>query len=249
MRSLKIFAVGLVGLITLFAAQIFYGYFLVVAALCPLVFLIVGQFYLPRSRRSIQVWLSPVVLTVNGEPVSAVPGMPLGRLSGKEIIYRPFKQRHDFEIVPYRFWLLLVIGLISLGAATVAWWGKDFLFNRFAPIYLTASIWAPVVLASLNWVRERRMLRLTGLTIGRFSIQSCSRPPFCEVHYSFVDAVGGYRGGQVTSLFCAQEDSMTIIFYNEENPEKSIPASALTFHRLVWNEQSLSSQSTNTQSA
>jgi hypothetical protein len=30
---------------------------------------------------------------------------------------------------------------------------------------------------------------------------------------------------------------MTIIFYDENNPDRSIPASALLFHRLVWKEQ------------
>jgi hypothetical protein len=250
MRPLRIFAIGLAGLIFVFGIQIFFGYFLIAAALCPLLLLLVGQLYLPRSKRSIQVWLNPVVLTAQGELVPAEPGMPLGRLSGKEISYSYFKRRHDFRIVTHRFWLLAVVGLISLGTTAMVWSVKDLILRPFSFIYLLVSIWTPVVLVSLSWLRERRLLRYTGLSFGGFSVQQTHRAFFLRVNYIFIDPQGEYRGGYVDSVFCSRADNMTIIFYDEKYPEKSMPAAALTFHKLVWNEPtSLSSQNTKAQNA
>jgi hypothetical protein len=139
MRPLRIFAIGLVGLIFVFGIQIFFSYFLIAAALCPFLLLMVGQLYLPRSRRSIQVWLNPVVLTAQGELIPAEPGMPLGRLSGKEISYSYFKQRHDFRIVTHRFWLLSLVWIDLAGDDRHGMASKR---SYLAPvfIYLSSSI-------------------------------------------------------------------------------------------------------------
>jgi hypothetical protein len=167
MRTLKIFALGVLGLAAAFLLPFIQNYILFAMALTPLILLLVGQFYLPRSNRAIRVWFNPIVVELDGELVSVEPGTPVGRLSGRELAFSHFKQWHDFEIVTHRFWLLAGIGLLSLGAASAVWKAKDILFEGVGLFYSAGSIWLMVVWLAWRWVWERRVLRCKGLSIGR----------------------------------------------------------------------------------
>jgi hypothetical protein len=237
MRSVKIFVLGIIGLAAAFLLPAVQNYVLTAMALCPLVLLLAGQFYLPRAKRTIQVWFNPIVIEYEGELISPVEGMPLARLSGKELTFSFFKQWHDFKIITHRFWLLAGIGLSSLAAAGLAWELQDSLFGLAAFFYAMVSVWVFVILMAARWFWERRMLRLQGVSMGSFSVTENSRPPYRQVRYHFVDPEGHYRGGCFDSMFCDQADDMTIIFYDENNPDRSVPASALMFHKLVWKER------------
>src|ERR1700682_1863055 len=57
---------------------------------------------------------------------------------------------------------------------------------------------------------------------------------FKNIQYDFVDHKGDHYGGSVNSLFGDATDDLTLIFYDEDNPDKSVPASAMIFHKLVW---------------
>jgi len=236
-RSVRIFALGVIGLCAAFLIQGVQSYVLAAMALCPLVLLVVGQFYLPRSKRTIHVWFNPIVIEYEGELISPEQGMPLGRLSGKDLFYGSFRQWHEFEIVTHRFILLSGIGLISLGAVWLTWKIKDSLFGGIGYFYAMGFFWLLIVLLAMQWVWERRMLRAEGISMGSFSVQRNTRPPYWQILYHFVDPEGQCRGGCFDSMYCDQADDMTIIFYDENNPDRSIPASALLFHRLVWKEQ------------
>jgi hypothetical protein len=239
MRSLRILALGVVGLTLAFLVQEVNFYVLSGMALAPLTLLVAGQFYLPRSKHAIQVWFNPIVIEFEGERISLEPGTPVGRLSGKELTYSYFKQWHEFEIVTHRHWLLAAIGFFSLGSFWFFWWASTVLFEAMAMFYLVISLWAMVILLARRWVWERRALRQTGLSIGSFSSQAGERPPgYRHIRYHFVDPEGEYRGGMLDSMFCDQTDDMTIVFYNEANPDQSVPASAMVFHKLVWKEES-----------
>jgi hypothetical protein len=72
--------------------------------------------------------------------------------------------------------------------------------------------------------------------MGSFSAKTYSKPAYRQILYHFVDREGQYRGGCFDSVFCDDRDDMTIIFYDEAEPDRSIPASALIFHKLVWKE-------------
>lgn len=242
MRSVRIFALGIIGLAAAFLLPFVQNYVLFAMAISPLVLLVIGQFWLPRSKRIIQVWFNPIVIECDGEVISLEPGTPIGRLSGKALAYSFFKQWHEFEIVTHRFFLLAGIGLISLGAVWLVWWVKDSLFEGIGFFYVTSSVWMVVILLAMRWVWERRMLRLEGVSMGSFSAETYSRPPYRQVRYHFVDPEGQYRGGCFDSMYCNRDDDMTIIFYDEADPEKSIPASALMFHKLVWKEQQPSAE-------
>jgi hypothetical protein len=55
------------------------------------------------------------------------------------------------------------------------------------------------------------------------------------VNYSFVDDQHHYRGGSVNTPFASgANDDGTIVFYDPKNPEQSVPAAALLFHRVQW---------------
>jgi hypothetical protein len=237
MRSAKIFALGVIGLSAAFLIQVVQGYLLTFMALCPIVLLLFGQFYLPHAKRTIQVWFNPIVIEHEGELISPEPGTPFGRLSGKTLLYSFFKQWHEFEIITHRFFLLSVIGFISLGAAWLAWRIKNSLFGGVGYFYAMGFLWVIVVSLAMQWVFERRMLRMEGVSMGSFSIKGNTKPPYRQVLYHFVDPEGHYRGGCFDSMYCDQADDMTIIFYDENNPDRSIPASALLFHKLVWKER------------
>jgi hypothetical protein len=242
MRSARIFALGVIGLSAAFLIQVVQSYVLTVMALCPLVLLLFGQFYLPRSKRTIHVWFNPIVIEYEGELTSPEPGTPLGRLSGKTLFYGFFKQWHEFEIVTHRFLLLSGIGLISLGAVWLAWRIKDSLFGGVGYFYAMGFLWVFIVSLAMQWVWERRMLRVEGVSMGSFSVKGNTKPPYRQVLYHFVDPEGRYRGGCFDSMWCDQDDDMTIIFYDESNPDRSIPASALLFHKLVWKEPNRTEQ-------
>jgi len=239
MRPVRILALGIVGLAAALLLPVVQNYLLFAMAISPLLLLVIGQFWLPRSKRTIQVWFNPIVIEYEGELVSLEPGTPIGRLSGKALAYSFFKQWHEFEIVTHRFFLLAGIGLISLGAVWLAWRVKDSLFDGIGYFYLMSFIWVLVVSLAMRWVWERRMLRLEGVSMGSFFVKGSTKPPYRQVLYHFVDPDGQYRGGCFDSMYCDDDDDMTIIFYDEADPEKSIPASALMFHKLVWAEQQL----------
>lgn len=234
MRPIRIFAMGVLGLAIALLFQSVAPYVLYGIAIAPLALLSIGQFYLPRSKRSIQVWFNPIVLELNGELVPLEHGFPLGRLSGKELTYGAFKQWHEFDIVPHRFWLLAVIGFLSLGAFGLLWIAHEQLLEGLSFLYLAGSIWVTIVLLAWRWVQERRSLRYEGLSIGAFSVKTNHRPPYFQIRYHFVDPEGEYRGDIFDSMYCDRKDDMTVIFYDKDNADRSIPASALVFHRLVW---------------
>jgi hypothetical protein len=209
-------------------------------AISPLVLLAVGQVWLPRSKRVIQVWFNPIILELDGERISPEPGTPFGRLSGNNLTYSLFKQWHEFEIVTHRFWLLAGIGLSSLTAVWLISLIKGSLFLGFGYYYVSCFTWTFVISLAMRWIFERRMLRLEGVSMGSFSARGYSKPAYRQILYHFVDPEGHYRGGCFDSVFCDQSDDMTIIFYDENNPDRSIPASALMFHKLVWKEKKTS---------
>jgi len=151
-RSVRIFALGVIGLCAAFLIQGVQSYVLAAMALCPLVLLVVGQFYLPRSKRTIHVWFNPIVIEYEGELISPEQGMPLGRLSGKDLFYGSFRQWHEFEIVTHRFILLSGIGLISLGAVWLTWKIKDSLFGGIGYFYAMGFFWLLIVLLAMQWV-------------------------------------------------------------------------------------------------
>jgi hypothetical protein len=74
-------------------------------------------------------------------------------------------------------------------------------------------------------------------SIGDFSVTTNMNPPYRSIRCHFVDPEGEYRGGIFDSMVCDQADDMTIIFYDEDHPDRSAPASALMFHKLVWKDQ------------
>lgn len=237
LRSLRIFALGALGLAAALLLEEVQIYVLSAMALCPLALLVVGQFYLPRSQHAIQVWFNPIVIEFEGEQFSIDLGTPVGRLSGKELTYSSFKQWHEFAIVTHRHWLLAAIGLFSLGSFWFVWRTRNVLFEGIGLFYLAGSFWVMVVLLARRWVWERRALRHTGLSIVSLAVKAAERPLGYHIRYHFVDPAGEYRGGMLNSMFCDQADDMTIVFYNEANPDQSVPASALIFHKLLWKEK------------
>jgi hypothetical protein len=238
MRSVKILALGILGLAIAFLLPSVQNYVLFGLALVPFVLLVAGQMVLPRSKRIIRVWFDPIILKIHGISIAVEPGTPAGRLSGRDMVYGYFKQWHEFEIVTHRFLVLAAIGLLSLGAMALAWRVQDSFITGASLYYLLFFAWMVLVGMARRWLWERRMLRLQGLSIGDFRIARGSRPFYSQMRYHFVDPEGHYRGGCVDTFSGEQQDDMTLVFYDQNAPDRNIPASALMFHKLVWKEQS-----------
>lgn len=210
-------------------------YILFSMACVPLSLMITGQFVLPRSKRSINVWFNPIMIELEDEIVPLDPGTPLGRLSGKALVYSAFRQWHDFEIVTHRFWLLAAIGLLSFGSIWVSSQNTLNFFPGASFFYFTAFGWTLMVAISKRWLWERRMLRLEGISMAPFSVKTTGL--YQQIRYHFVDPNNHYRGGWFESMVCSRTDDMTIIFYDQDNPDRNFPASGLMFHKLAWKQR------------
>jgi hypothetical protein len=200
-------------------------------ALVPFLFVLAGQLILPHARRTIHVWFNPIVLGKDGEFYSVEPGVPVGRLSGKVLVYSHFRQWHDFRIETHRFFLLGAVGTGSLAGMWFATQAQIDFFAGAVFYYLMLFGWVAMVGLARRWFWERRMLRLHGMSIAGFSLNHR------QMKYHFVDPEGNYRGGCIDSLIVNRTDNMTIVFYDVANPDRNIPASALVFHKLVWTQQ------------
>jgi len=228
LRSAGILGCCIVGLAAALLIPVIQSSVLFVMALVPLALLVFGQINLPRSRRSFRIWFDPIIIDLGDEVISLEPGTPLGRLSGREIIYSSFKQWHDFEIVTHRFWLLAAIGLLSLASVWLSLRGPFDFVTGTGYYYFLVFFWTLMVTMAKRWLWERRMLRLKGVSMATFSVTGRN------IRYHFVDPDGRYRGGLFESLVCSRTDYWTIVFYDEKDPDRSVPAAGLMFHVLVW---------------
>lgn len=231
-RTIRIFAFGALGLIVAFSFSFLESYILLAMAVTPLLLLIVGQFYLPRSNRTIQLWFS--LPEIESEPIFQEAGAPVARLNGKTISYSPFKKTHDFEIVTHRFWLLGLVGFFSFASIWYVFASWGIMFKGFFYFYLAGMIWMMVMFLATRWIWERRILRFEGVSLASYTVAANSKPPYRQIRYSFTDNKGEYRGAIFDSMVCDPHDTMTIIFYNESDPDQNAPAAGLIFHKVVW---------------
>jgi hypothetical protein len=239
MRPLQIMGTGIVGLFAVFWLTLHPAQGLTTLALLPFLLLVAGQLYLPDSKRAIQVWFDPKILVIlSDDDATEVPFEQTTRISGKVLSPSYFKQWHEFRIVSCRHWLFLSLGAASLCAAGAIQLVKNWAFEGFNLLYWGALLWTPCVLLAWRWLWERRTLRMSGIAMGPFEVRGSNRPPISQIRYHFVDPEGEYHGGCFGSLFFDRSDDLTLVFYNEANPDQSVPASAMVFHRLVWKEAS-----------
>ena len=230
---------GILGLAVVFWLVLHPAPGLTALVLVPFVLLVAGQLCLPQSKRAIQVWFDPRILVELAEGGTVEEPLEESmRLSGKIIQPSYFKQWHEFEIVPCRYWLLLVLGVSSLVAAGAIQRldTRGFGFNGIGPLYFGVFFWMTCVAIAWRWFRERRALRMSGLALGSFSVATTHHPTMRHIRYQFVDHEGEYRGGSFESMFYSLSDDLTLVFYDETDPDVSIPASAMVFHRLQWKE-------------
>jgi len=245
MRALRILLLGTVGLILAFLIQFYVLGLLIGIALLPFSFLVIGQFLLPKSRRAIQVYLQPIGLEFEDEPewldteareqLDKALNAP-ARLSGRSIPPSYFKQWHEFQVEPHHFLLLLLVGLVSLGMALLVFVLKDALLNGVNLIFMALSLWSFACYLAWRWLWERRMLRRQGISLGSFYVSDGMRPGMKQVKYDFLDHDQERRGGAVDSLFVDHQDDLTLVFFNEANPDQSVPAAAMIFHKIAWSE-------------
>jgi len=233
-RLLRVFGVGVAVLILAFMVRFWAKWALLAAAALPFVFLVVGQFLFPRSRRSIRIWMNPEVIERLGEVRL--------RLSGKVVPLGFFKSWHDFRIEPRNLWLLFAVAMLSLGAvAAVSTMPERPVlgyeaFYSFYFVYVVGSAWLLVCYLPWRWIWERRAMRSSGISLGSFRVGREEKPMMKRVVYQFNDGQGGYRAASFLTFLCDTRDDLTIVFYSESDPEISVPASAMMFHKLKWSE-------------
>lgn len=245
MRALRILLFGIIGLILAFALPFYMVGFLVGVALLPFWLLVIGQIILPKSRRAIQVRIEPIVLKFENVPSSldAEAREELGkilnapaRLSGRSIARSHFTRWLEFQVQPTHFFLLLLVGLVSLGMAVLIFNLKDAWLNGVNVLFLLFGLWSLALYLGWRWLWERRMLRRNGVSLGRFYISGSTRRGMRQVNYDFFDHEHERRGGACDSLFVDGEDDLTLVFFNEADPDQSVPASAMIFHKIAWTE-------------
>ncbi len=117
MRAVRIFLIGLTGLCVALLLRFWLKWAAFVVTTLPFLFILVGQFYLPKSKRSFQLWMNPALLAVTDD-ISL-------RLSGKDLSLGFFKRWYEFEIEVCNSWLLSLIAVASLAAMGVIWTTDD----------------------------------------------------------------------------------------------------------------------------
>lgn len=225
MRTLRIFAVGTAAFVAFLLITLWVKWALLVIAALPIALIGIGQLLLPEPRRSFRVWMNPELL-------EHIEGMTL-RLSGKDVDLGFFKRWYEFEIQVYNLWLLLMMALASLVALAWAWSLQDMPMPGGLSYY-AGSVWLLVIYLAWRWLWERRAMRNSGFALGSFRIAHEAGPHMIRVVYQFVADDGQYHGGSFKTFSCDTADDLTIIFFDAANPEVSVPASAMMFHRLKW---------------
>ena len=244
MRALRILSFGILGLTLAFLLQFYILGFLVGIALLPFGLLVIGQISLPKSRRAIQVRLEPLVLRFENVPdlddgkkeeLENALNAPT-RLSGRSIMRSHFSRWHEFQVHPNHFLLLFLVGLVSLAMALLILVLKDALMDGVNTIFALAGLWSSALFLAWRWMWERRMLRRNGVSLGRLRVSDGWYKGMKHVTYDFLDHEHERRGGACDSLFVDREDDLTLVFFNEANPDQSVPASAMIFHKIAWTE-------------
>lgn len=225
MRAVRIFLIGLGGLCLAVLLRLWLKWAVLSAATLPLLLILVRQFYLSNSKRSVQLWMNPDLLEFTDE-------LSL-RLSGREVSLGFFKRWYEFEIEVCDHWLLSLVALASLGATAVVWITDDLpMPNTFWGWGVPA--WFLVCYLAWRWMWERRAMSKSGFALGTFRIGEKDGPLLTRITYQFIDGQGEYYGGSFRTLFCDTRDDLSVVFHDEARPEISLPASAMMFHRLKW---------------
>lgn len=225
MRSLRIFALGTGVLFAALSLHFWEKWALLVVTAVPLIFLIAGQLYLVDSKRCIRLWMNPAVLE-DGDQATL-------RLSGKIVSHGFFKRWYEFEIQVGNLWWLGIVALTSL-ATMAGVWVTDELPIPGSYWYYAGLLWWFVCYLAWRWLWERRAMRQEGFALGSFRVVGMAGPRMKRVSYQFTDNNGEHWGGSFRTLYCDTQDDLTVVFYDERNPNISVPASAMMFHRLIW---------------
>lgn len=225
MRTVRILLIGIAGLCAAVLLRFWLQWATLVITTVPFVFIVVGQFYLPHSKRSFRLWMNPDLLEQTEE-------LSL-RLSGKQVSLGFFKRWYEFEIEVRNRWLLAVLVFASLGAAAVVWKTDELPMPNVFWGWGTSG-WFLVCYLSWRWLHERRAMCKSGFALGSYYVAGTAGPFLKRVNYQFVDRKGDYYGGSFRTLLCDTSDDLTVIFHDEAKPEISVPASGMMFHSLKW---------------
>jgi hypothetical protein len=226
MNANRVLVLGFFGLLFVFTSSFYLRWALFAYALVPILLLIAGQVIVPTRKYQVQVWMD----SDSAPGIEVVPT----RICGRDISIGYFKKWHEFQIDCKNFLLLTTVGLISLGSAYGIYDGWDLIPHSIILLNVSAA-WLAIVYLAWRWFWERLIMRESTTAFGVFWCVDEEVPwNFYRVCYSFKDVDGEYRGGSVDTPFEPDGDDATIVFYNSAFPEKSVPASAMLFHRVQW---------------
>jgi len=228
MRAARIFLIGTAELFAFLLLRLWLKWVVFGVAALPLALILVGQFYLFRSKQSIRLWMNPDLL-------EHTAGLTL-RLSGKSVSLDFFKRWYEFEIEARNLWLLGIIAVASLAATARAWMLGDLIADPPMPgtiWYYGGIAWLIVCYLSWRWLWERKAMRGSAFALGNFRV-SRAEGIWKRCAYQFIDGNGEYHGGSFRTLFSDPRDDLTVVFYPPSDPDVSVPASAMMFHRLKW---------------
>jgi len=228
MRAARIFLIGTAELFAFLLLRLWLKWVVFGVAALPLALILVGQFYLFRSKQGIRLWMNPDLL-------EHASGFTL-RVSGKSVSLDLFKRWYDIEIEARNLWLLGIIAVASLAATARGWMLGDLIADLPMPgsiWYYMGAAWLIICPLSWRWLRERKAMQGSAFALGNFRV---IRPEdiWKRIVYQFIIGNGGYHGGSFRTLVFDSKDDLTVVFYPPSDPDVSVPASAMMFHRLKW---------------
>lgn len=153
-------------------------------------------------------------------------------VAGFQISPGGFPQQFACVLEPKSWWLLLVLGLLSLGAFCFLVSSVPLVHfvehHFFESIYLPALLTLAGLFISIKWYSEQSLLANSAATLGLVSgISDFGR--YRKIRYEFRDGEGGYYGGIERDFLSRQMDHVVLVVYNRRNPDHSCSSRGFMF--------------------
>ena len=226
MKPTTIFIIGVFATALVLAASFWIGWFAVGFALLPAAVVLLGHAFVPIAKEAHSISLDPEHFRVDGVPQDFTI-----TVSGALVALGTFRREQEFRLGQNNVALLALIVVGSFWVAAWVWPQRHGGMPELSPrpwiLYYGGAGWFAVIGMAMRFLKERSIL-------GRFVVALSSvHQRGRRAEYSFTDLRGEYFGDTVWQ-FRPSASEYELIFYRPENPNLSLPASALLFHEVVW---------------
>jgi hypothetical protein len=202
-------------------------YVFAVASLAIFGFLVIGFLLFPRLNPGV-----PLRFPAASEPEQYEEKL---LVAGLQVSPSGFPQQFACVLEPRSWWLLLLLGVLSLGAFCLL--VSKIPLIHFVEGHFFEGIYVPGLLTlaglsiSIKWYSEQSLLANSAATLGIVSgINEFGQ--YRKIRYEFRDAEGGYYGGTERDFVSRQMDQIVLVVYDRRNPDHSCSSRGFMFRSV-----------------